>query len=254
MGLGLRVFSVVGVPEFQPLRRLRSGGSGAGPRRRGCAGAVGLRVRLSAGAGSVLKRRTGLFCAGPPVPRGGRGAGGPTVRDVGASGLDSSGPADRTSDVWTRAVLRRSLPGTTLHPPPRGRAVPVPEVGTVPPGGRDGPGPYRVGPRRGETARPGAGSGHSAVRWGTDASGPVRGSTAGSGHTPARWETDGASPHRVGPRRGETAVRRRRRARSSGGEDGAGFAGEAVIDDDDLQPRGPQGSETARGFPPQRIR
>ncbi|EFG07306.1 Hypothetical protein SCLAV_2233 [Streptomyces clavuligerus] len=67
-------------------------------------------MSLALDAGSVLKRRTGLLCSGRSS-----GAG------VGASGLDSSGPADPRDDVQARAVLRRSLPGTTLHPPTAGR-------------------------------------------------------------------------------------------------------------------------------------
>ncbi len=106
------------------------------------------------------------------------------VRDVGASGLDSSGPADRTSDVQARAILRRSLPGTTLHPPPRA----------------DG--------------HPGAGSGHTPARWETDSPGSRPGTPpradgppgAGRGHSSARWEGVDTVP---AARRGHSPLSRR---------------------------------------------
>ncbi len=100
-----------------------------------------------------------------------------------------------------RAVLRRSLPGTTLHPPPRGRAVPVPEVGTVPPGGKGEP---QVPPaRRGHTPAPG-GDKRPRVPPGRPPCTPRGTSTsgAGSGHTPVRWEgenTPAKQPPNVAP-------------------------------------------------------
>ncbi len=104
-------FSPLGVP---PLGEIEERGLGGWPPTTGPRGgpsAYASALRGTRGPSSIAGQ---AWCA--RVSRMGAG--------VGASGLDSSGPADRASVVRTRAILRRSLPGTTLHPPPRADGPP----------------------------------------------------------------------------------------------------------------------------------
>ncbi len=218
----------MGVPEIQPRRRLRRGGSGAGPRQRGRAGVRRLAHQPCVGRGSVLNRRTGLLCSGRPYwcgmwgPPGSTPQGRQTGRPTQSAG--GSPPVPSGDDPAPPTTGRRPTRcGTWAHSRPVGRGSrrPLPHAGGTPPPRGETDGPF--GSRQGDDPAPTTGPGRLG---------------AGSGHTPARWETDGlGSRHRgqaarcgkwAPSRRGESALRRRpagRRRPAPGGARGPSGAG-----------------------------